>query len=178
MKGITVLGITAIVAVGFAACDAPQASGPEAPSLAAQVGSPTRAAPAAARSVRRELKGKIDGSDEYPGACGGGEGILIISTGHGTVSHFGNVVLVATSCVDPTDFSTIGPAPYTLTAANGDAVSGVVTDVVFTSYGFDLYCSIDEGTGRFAGATGVLVTPTNSTFTGVWSSTVEGWIAY
>jgi hypothetical protein len=57
-------------------------------------------------------------------------------------------------------------------------VGGVLTNVVYTSYGFDLYASITWGTGRFAGATGELVSPTTSTGTGLWSSEVEGWITY
>ncbi len=178
MNRIAVLGVTAAVAVGFAACDAPQATGPEAASLGAQVVSPAGGAAAAARSVRRELKGQIDGSDVYGDACGDGQGVLVTSTGRGTVSHFGNVVLVQTTCINLTDYSVIGSSPYTLTAANGDAVGGFLTNVVYTSYGFDLYSSITWGTGRFAGATGELVSPVTSAGTGVWTSGVEGWITY
>jgi hypothetical protein len=178
MNRIAVLGVTAIVAAGLVACEAPDATGPEAPSVAAQVVSPTGGAPAAARSVRRELKGQIDGSDVYGDACGDGQGILITSTGRGTVTHFGNAVMVTTSCVNLTDFSAIGETPYSLRAANGDEVGGLLTSIVFTSYGFDLYTSVTWGTGRFAGATGEIVWPTTSNGTGVWTSEVEGWISF
>jgi hypothetical protein len=124
------------------------------------------------------VTGYIDGSDEYGDACGNGLGVLITSTGTGTVSHFGKAVMVSTSCVNLSDFSSIGPTPFSLSAANGDEAGGFLTDVVFTSYGFDLYTSITWGTGRFTGATGELVFPTNSTYTGVWTSRVEGWITY
>ncbi len=179
MNRIAVLGIAAVVAVGFAACSSPDATGPGTASLDAQDAAASGRAPlAATRDARRPLTGYIDGSDAYGDACGDGLGVLVTSTGTGTVSHFGNAVLVQTTCINLADFSVIGPAPYTLTAANGDTVGGVLTNVVYTSYGFDLYSSISWGTGRFAGATGELVSPTTSTGSGTWSSKVEGWISY
>ncbi len=179
MSRTTRFTIALCAAAGLAACDRPPTSGPEATALVAASISAVDAAPqAAAHSGPRAVKGRIDGSDEYGAACGDGQGILITSTGSGTVSHFGATALVSTTCVNLTDFSSIGPAPYSLTAANGDAVGGFLTNVVFTSYGFDLYFSITWGTGRFAGATGELVTPTTSTGSGTWSSKIEGWIAY
>jgi hypothetical protein len=172
------LGVALCVAAGLAACDRLPTSAPEEPALDAGVAVAGTPAQAAAQSVRRALKGHVDGSDVYGDACGEGQGVLVTSTGRGTISHFGDAVLVQITCVNLTDFSVIGPAPYTLTAANGDEVGGVLTNVVYTSYGFDLYASITWGTGRFAGATGELVSPTTSTGTGLWSSEVEGWITY
>jgi len=179
MNRIAVLGIMAVVAVGFAACDSPDATGPETASLEARGAFASGRAPlAATQDARRPVTGYIDGRDEYGDACGDGQGVLITSTGTGTVSHFGNVVMVSTSCVNLSDFSSIGPTPFSLKAANGDEAGGVVTSFVYTSYGFDLYTSITWGTGRFTGATGELLFPTNSTYTGVWTSRVKGWITY
>ena len=123
------------------------------------------------------MTGYLEGYDEYGDLCGGGAGISIISTGVGTVSHFGKAVMVSTSCVT-TEFTVIGPVPFSLEAANGDLVGGFLTDFEFTSYGFDLYTEITWGTGRFEGATGELVFPTASTGTGIWSSGVRGWVSY
>lgn len=171
-------GVTLCVAVGVAACGSTDATGPR--------GSQDAAAPSASavkllggsQNQQRPVKGYLEGSDQYGDACGDGQGILVTSTGIGTVSHFGNAVMVSTACVNLSDFSAIGPSPFTIQAANGDEVGGLLTDVVWTDYGFDLYTSITGGTGRFEGATGALVFPTTSTLTGVWSSRVEGWISY
>jgi hypothetical protein len=180
MKKIMTWGAMLSLAVGLAACDGarpvePAAIGPLAPAMDVQASVVSLAGlPAGARAVN----GFIKGSDVYGAACGGGQGLLITSTGVGTVTHFGKAVMVSTTCVNMTDYSAIGDAPYTLTAANGDQVGGLLTNVVYTAYGFDMYTSITWGTGRFEGATGELVWPTNSSGTGVWTSGVEGWIIY
>jgi len=179
MNRIARLGASLCVAVGVAACDASSAAGPE------QLSQDGRAPSASAVGLLtatlngpRPVQGSLEGSDQYGDACGDGQGILIVSTGLGTVSHFGNAVMASTICANLTDYSVIGPAPFSIRAANGDEAGGFLTDVQFTAYGFDLYTSVTWGTGRFEGATGALVFPTVSAGTGVWSSGVEGWITY
>jgi hypothetical protein len=135
--------------------------------------------PAAAQDPQRPVTGSLEGSDEYglPGSCGDGLGVSLTSTGMGQVAHFGNAVMISPVCL-ASDYSVIGDWPFTITGANGDAVGGVITGWVYTDYGFDLFATVTGGTGRFAGATGELIFPTVSDGTGVWSSTVEGWISY
>lgn len=180
MKKILTLGAVLCAAAGFAACDGmdpvePADVGLQGRMMDVQTPVVSRARlPGSARAV----SGFIKGSDEYGAPCGGGQGVLITSTGVGTVSHFGKAVMVSTACVNLTDYSVIGDMPYTLEAANGDQAGGVLTDVVYTAYGFDMYMSITWGTGRFQGATGALVCPTYSSGTGVWTSIIEGWIIY
>jgi hypothetical protein len=178
MNRLAGYSVAVCAAVGIAACT-PDATGVEDRS---QMGGPLPALAAAPSAATlhgpRSVKGYVEGSDEYGDACGAGQGVLITSTGTGNVSHFGNAVMVSTTCVNVTDFSTIGSAPYSLKAADGDEAGGFVTGVIFTSDGFDLETSITWGTGRFEGATGALVFSTQSTFTGTWTSTVEGWITY
>jgi hypothetical protein len=116
----------------------------------------------------------LDGVDEY-GACEGGT--LVTSSATGTMTHLGKTVMVSPVCLGP-DYLPIGPWTFTLTAANGDEVHGIITDWVFTDYGFDLFGTITGGTGRFADASGELTFPTVSTGTGHWSARVEGWIGY
>jgi hypothetical protein len=178
MSRITSFGIALWVAAGLAACDRTPTSGPEQPALDGASAVAGTASRASAQSVSRAITGHVDGSDVYGAPCGDDQGILITSTGTGPVSHFGNAVMVTTSCVNLTDFSAIGETPYSLRAANGDEVGGLLTNIVFTSYGFDLYTSVTWGTGRFAGATGEIVWPTTSNGTGIWTSEVEGWISY
>ena len=170
MSRIGSFGIMLCVAAGVAAC-ASSATGPEDSSLSLRTPSAMAAQPGTATlNGPRAVKGHVDGSDQYGDLCGGGQGILIVSTGTGTISHFGKAVMVSTSCVNRADFSAIGPTPFSIKAANGDEAGGFLTDFTFTSYGFDLYTSITWGTGRFEGATGELVWPTVSTGTGIWSS--------
>ncbi|MDP2482630.1 MAG: hypothetical protein Q8W45_05075 [Candidatus Palauibacterales bacterium] len=179
MRRIAKMSLALCIAAALASCDASNATGLEDPDSSADVQSPTTAAPLAARlNGPRVVKGQLEGSDEYGDLCGGGEGIEITSTGYGTVSHFGNTVMVSTICVDLGDFSVIGSAPFSLKGANGDEAGGFLTGVDYTSYGFDLLTTITWGTGRFEGATGELVFPTVSTGTGVWTSGVEGWLTY
>lgn len=180
MKKIATLGTMLCFAVGLAACDGaepvkPADIGPLGPTMDVQASVLSHSGlPAGARAVT----GFIKGSDAYGASCGGGQGVLITSTGVGPITHFGKAVMVSTACLNLSDYSVIGDMPYTLEAANGDQVGGLLTNVVYTAYGFDMYTSITWGTGRFQGATGELVWPTSSTGTGVWTSTVEGWIIY
>jgi hypothetical protein len=178
MNRIAAVGVTLCVAVGVGGCGAPDSTGPGQAPDGKVMAAPLTQPLAATSNGPRPVKGQIEGSDQYGEACGEGQGVVIVSTGSGTISHFGTAVMVSTSCVNLSDFSVIGPTPFSITGANGDQVSGFLTDFVFTAYGFDLYTSITAGTGRFAGATGALVFPTVSTGSGVWSSGVEGWIAY
>jgi hypothetical protein len=135
--------------------------------------------PARALDEQRPVTGTLDGYDEYglPGSCGGGLGFTLTSTAFGQVAHLGRAVMVSPVCL-ASDYSVIGEWRFTITGANGDTVSGVVTDWAYTSYGFDLFATVTGGTGRFDGATGDLTFPTLSSGTGVWSSTIEGWISY
>ena len=171
------LGVALCVAAGVAACGGASATGPEESSLGVRAPAAAAAKPHAAKlNGPRAVTGHLEGSDQYGDLCGDDQGVLIVSTGTGTISHFGKAVMVSTMCVS--GYDVIGPTPFSIKAANGDEAGGFLTDFAFTSYGFDLYTSITWGTGRFEGATGALVFPTASTGTGVWSSGVEGWITY
>ncbi len=170
MRTMAVLGATACVVAVLSACDAPGVVRPQGEVKPSATEAPT--------SAPRPMSGTIVGSDAYGQACGGGLGIWLVSTGTGTVSHFGKAVMVSTMCVNLTDYSVIGDAPYFLQAANGDKVEGLLTGLVYTDYGFDMYTSVTSGTGRFHGVTGELVWPTRSTGTGTWSSGVAGWIQF
>ncbi|MGW8281808.1 MAG: hypothetical protein ACWGON_00795 [Gemmatimonadota bacterium] len=179
MRRTVEMSFVLVIAAALASCDASNATGLPDLDSSAGVFSPTDGAPLAATlNGPRDVKGQLEGSDEYGDVCGEGQGIEITSTGYGTVSHFGNTVMVSTICVDLDDFSVIGPAPFSLRAANGDEAGGFLTGVVYTSYGFDLLTTITWGTGRFEGAMGELVFPTVSTGTGIWTSGVEGWLTY
>lgn len=176
MDRISLSGLSLVVVAMIAACDTADPIGP------------TQAAPdALATAVKaqdgmlqkpRTVSGWINGSDAYGEACGGGAGMIITSTGKGVVTHLGATLMVSTMCVNMSDYSVIGEAPFYFQAANGDKVGGVLTDVVYTDYGFDLYNDVTWGTGRFEGVTGQLVFPVKSNGTGVWTSGVEGWLAY
>jgi hypothetical protein len=171
MTRIAVLGTTLCLAGGLAACDTISEPPTNAPDMRA-------AASVGQTDAPQPLKGELRGSDEYGALCGGGQGIIITSTATGTVSHFGQTLMVSTSCVNWSNLTVIGDFPFSLTAANGDQAGGLITSFVFTDYGFDLHATISWGTGRFENATGELVFPTRSDNTGDWTSGVDGWIRY
>ncbi len=165
------------VTASILACDAPGPVGLEGSAPASRPGADVLASSTAA-AAPRPVSGTIVGSDQYGAACGGGAGVILVSTGKGTVSHLGLTVMVSTMCLNLSDYSVIGPAPFTLRGANGDELGGLLTGVVYTAYGFDLQTTVTSGTGRFHGATGELVFPTVSTGPGAWSSGVRGWIRF
>jgi len=180
MIRMTKVGLSLCLAGAMAACDAQSPTAPETLAVDGSTRMLTVASGASELHLTgpRPVTGRLDGSDEYGDVCGDGEGVTIVSTAVGTVSHFGKSVMVSSTCVKLTDFSVIGPAPFSIRAANGDQIGGYLTDVAYTSYGFDLFTSITWGTGRFEAATGELVFPTRSTYSGSWWSGVEGWIVY
>lgn len=172
MRTKTLVGVALLVAAG-AACDARDPTGP---SAMLSVDAPLESR-GAVHPVR-QISGTIAGTDEYGTACGEGEGIWLTSTAGGILTHLGRTTMVSTLCLSLSDYSIIGPAPYTLTAANGDEIGGMITGVVYTAYGFDMYTSVTGGTGRFEGVSGELVWPTVSDGSGIWTAGVEGWIRY
>jgi ABC-type Fe3+-hydroxamate transport system substrate-binding protein len=80
----------------------------------------------------------------------------LVVNGTGQVSHFGNSTFVDYPVVN---FATLsGTGMYTLTAANGDQLTGttIIALEVLTPTTFQviIHVTITGGTGRFAGATG------------------------
>lgn len=105
------------------------------------------------------FRGSDEGGFELPGACPGGslEQVVIEGTGHAT--HVGAYTYAATECLDAVTGAFAGTS--TLTAANGDAITGsyegrvsVTADPDVIAYQEEL--DVTGGTGRFAGATGTL----------------------
>lgn len=105
------------------------------------------------------FKGSDRGGFQLPGACPGGnlERVVINGTGHAT--QLGAYAYAATECFDPVSGAFAGSS--TLTAANGDALTGtyegqvsVTGDPNIIAYEEEL--KVTGGTGRFAGAAGTL----------------------
>lgn len=105
------------------------------------------------------FKGSDQGGFQLPGACAGGglEEVEIAGTGRAT--QLGAYTYTATECFDAVSGAFAGSA--TLTAANGDAITGTYQGQVSGTADPDVITYQEEleltgGTGRFAGATGTL----------------------
>jgi len=123
------------------------------------------------------FKGSDVGHFEIPGLCQDGSARVVIG-GTGTATHLGRYTYAANECFDPATGSFAGI--HTFTAANGDRLfgsyAGQVTptdDPDVASYQEQLL--ITGGTGRFAGATGVLeANGLANLATGAYSQTLSG----
>lgn len=105
------------------------------------------------------FKGSDRGGFQLPGACPGGnlERVVINGTGHAT--QLGAYAYAATECFDPVSGAFAGSS--TLTAANGDALTGTYEGQVSVTgdpnvIAYEEELEVTGGTGRFAGATGTL----------------------
>lgn len=173
------LGSVVVIVMGLVACDASDLMGPRSSQTNSATG-PASDATLEAKVVQgpRPVRGVFVGSDAYGALCGEGAGITVTSTGLGTLSHLGRTEMVQIMCFDPISYAVIGTSTWTMTAANGDQIEGVMTGFTFTAYGFDLYLEITGGTGRFAEASGELTAYVYSDGSGVWTSPTDGWISY
>jgi hypothetical protein len=108
----------------------------------------------------------------------GGSVIQTTDTASGRATHLGRYTLAAGEKID-TNSGEITGGFFTLTAANGDTITGSYEGRALPGLtGYLVFGPITGGTGRFAGATGFLVLrgtvdPAALTF----SDVVSGWIA-
>jgi hypothetical protein len=89
----------------------------------------------------------------------GGSGTVIrtADTGSGHASHLGRFTLEAGETIDLAT-GTITNGFYTMTAANGDSVTGTYSGQALPGLtGYEVSGPVTGGTGRFASATGFLV---------------------
>jgi hypothetical protein len=100
------------------------------------------------------FKGSDSGSAQVISNSGGILHTADTASGHAT--HLGRYTLVASETIDlATGAITVGS--FTLTAANGDTVTGTYSGQALPGLtGYNVSGPITGGTGRFAGATGFL----------------------
>lgn len=103
------------------------------------------------------FKGSDQGGFELSGACPGGSLEEVVIGGTGRATQLGAYTYTATECFDGVSGAFAGSA--TLTAANGDAITGTYQGQVSGTADPDVITYQEEleltgGTGRFAGATG------------------------
>jgi hypothetical protein len=102
------------------------------------------------------LKGSDSGSFTLTAdGCGAGVfAVVVDDVGHAT--HLGMYAYQSNECFDPTTGAFSGT--FTMTAANGDTISGTYAGVVASVVGdlgfYEQDNVITSGTGRFAGASG------------------------
>jgi len=122
--------------------------------LAAAVAFAVAVADAGARDTV-PLKGK----DTFHARVVGGSGSSIetADSGSGTSTHLGDFTMTASETVDFASM-TVTNGTVTLTAANGDTVSGTYGGTILPGLtGYLVSGPITGGTGRFADATGTIV---------------------
>ena len=135
----------------------------------------------AAAKDRLPLKGSESGTFQILGPCEtGGMALEVTGTGHST--RLGNYSGHYRECFDPATGAVTG-GTFTLTAANGDKVSGTFggqarpTDDP-TVVAYDDPGVITGGTGRFADAGGSMTTSGLANLaTGEFSGTITGSVA-
>jgi hypothetical protein len=105
------------------------------------------------------FKGSDEGGFQLPGACAGGSLAEVVIDGTGRATQLGAYTYSATECFDAVSGAFAGSA--TLTAANGDAMTGTYQGQVSGTddpnvIAYEEELELTGGTGRFAGATGTL----------------------
>jgi hypothetical protein len=105
------------------------------------------------------FRGSDQGGFQLPGACPGGSLEEVVINGIGQATQLGAYTYSATECFDAVSGAFAGSA--TLTAANGDAITGTYQGQASGTADPDVITYQEEleltgGTGRFAGATGTL----------------------
>jgi len=99
------------------------------------------------------------GTDSFASKAVGGSGNIVktLDTGSGNATHLGRFTMAASETVDFGTLAVTG-GTYTLTAANGDTVTGIYSGHILpTLDGYLVSGPITGGTGRFTGATGFIV---------------------
>jgi hypothetical protein len=116
-------------------------------------------APFAAANVGAVESVPLKGMDTFSSVVIGGSGSVIYTadSGSGTATHLGLFTMAASEVVDFASM-TVRNGTFTLTAANGDTVSGTYSGTILPGLvGYHVSGPITGGTGRFAGATGAII---------------------
>jgi hypothetical protein len=103
------------------------------------------------------FKASDEGGFQLPEACAGGSLEEVVISGTGRATQLGAYTYSATECFDVASGAFAGSA--TLTAANGDAMTGTYQGQVTGTddpnvIAYEEELELTGGTGRFAGATG------------------------
>jgi hypothetical protein len=124
------------------------------------------------------VKGTETGTFEMLGPCGA-SGVVLEVTGTGHATHLGHYSGVYRECLDPATGAVTG-GTFTLTAADGDAVSGTFSGQAVPTddpnvVNYEDPGVITGGTGRFTGARGhVTMSGLANLATGEYRGTVTG----
>jgi hypothetical protein len=136
----------------------------------------------AAANARLHFKGRETGTFQLLGPCETG-GMILEVTGTGHTTHLGNYSGNYRECLDPAT-GAVTAGTFTLTAANGDKVFGTYsggalpTDDDPNVVAYQDPGVITGGTGRFAGASGILTTSGLADLaTGEYKGTVAGTVS-
>ena len=135
----------------------------------------------AAANARLHLTGREAGTFQLLGPCETG-GMILEVTGTGHATHLGNYSGSYRECLDPAT-GAVTAGIFTLTAANGDKVFGTYGGRALPTDNPNVVAYQDPGvitggTGRFAGAGGILTTSGLADLaTGEYTGTMGGSVA-
>ena len=167
------LAALALAALALAACSPETARNPLAPSAP----SLARGGQGDAAAKTKRIHGTLDAT-ETGGLRPGTTLVVRHLEGEGTASHLGRYTLVSDFALNIATATASGRV--TLTAANGDVLTGTLVGRAMVAAGIATVTelvTITGGTGRFAGATGTLTLVRRVVqATGVSSGTVDGTI--
>jgi hypothetical protein len=122
------------------------------------------------------FKGADSGVFTVPGGCD--SGVQVVITGSGSATYLGRYTYSSTECFNPDTGSFTGVP--TLTAANGDTLTGTYSGQVFPTpdpnvIEYEEVLVVTAGTGRFAGAHGEFeVVGVANLSTGEYAQTMSG----
>jgi hypothetical protein len=160
----------------------PMRSGPRRRTLIGLLVLPALALPMqAAANDRLPLKGPETGTFQLLGPCETG-GMILEVTGAGHATQLGNYSGNYRECLDPATGAVTG-GTFTLTAANGDKVFGTYIGQALPTDNPNVVTYQDPGvitggTGRFAGASGIVGTSgVVNLATGEYSGTITGGVS-
>ncbi len=142
------------------------------------------------RPLKEDLSGYATGivyaedfgnGDTFNNRCSRPSQWISTSEGTGTISHLGRVSWTTEHCFQLFlgTFGEFGDAEVVITSANGDQLYGTYDGVMTSATTFAEDMIITGGTGRFAGASGVVAEAGwFDPATGYMEVTGDGWISY
>jgi hypothetical protein len=127
-------------------------------------------------AVARPLSETSSGTLRPVGACSA-DVVAFEAEGRGRASHVGGFDIELSWCLDATT-GEIGDGNATVVAANGDRIDMTLAGQAVSTTRLRFQAEIVGGSGRFAGAAGMLDIVAVLGESGSWTSDGTGWISY
>jgi hypothetical protein len=160
--------------IGLIGCDG--ATSPVSPNQVVGAQQSDAAIRSSEDAVMRPLSETSSGMLRPVGACSAGV-VAFEAEGRGRASHLGGFDIELSWCLDSTT-GEISEGNATVEAANGDRVVMTLAGQAVSASRLHFQAEIVGGSGRFAGAAGMLDLVAVLGESGSWTSEGTGWISY